>query len=104
MGIPSGYQNGEGRKEQEVALYQAGTLLTTNFFYHLYRKSCRYHLGFGSLSDLRKPAVVWGGLNGHPCWTEACTGVRKIGASHVAAQRAPAWVSGHLAVVRSTAN
>lgn len=31
MGIPSGYQNGEGRNEQEVALYQAGTLLTTIF-------------------------------------------------------------------------
>ena len=31
MGVPSGYQNGDGRKEQEVALYQAGMLLTTIF-------------------------------------------------------------------------
>lgn len=48
MGIPSGYQNGEGRKEQEVALYQAGTLLTTNF-YHLYRRAAGTILGLEAL-------------------------------------------------------
>lgn len=104
MGVPSGYQNGDGRKEQEVAFYQAGTLLTTVFIICIGRAAGTI-LHLEALVTEENPLRSGGGLNRHPCcWTEACTGVRKIGASHVAVQRAPAWASGDLAVVQVTAN
>lgn len=103
-GSPVAIRMGTGGRSKRLPSTKLVTLLTTVFIICIGRAAGTI-LHLEALVTEENPLRSGGGLNRHPCcWTEACTGVRKIGASHVAVQRAPAWASGDLAVVQVTAN